>query len=102
MQIRQAVGETRPVVQERERGRAGHPRVTIRSSGADTFKETKDAAHLRVAIQSGNQLQLRGARIGEADSYSRGEGSLNQGIGGAPPHGTMRTGPTAWSRMCLS
>ena len=39
VQVRNAVGESRPQMQQREGGTFGHPRVTVGRAGADTLEQ---------------------------------------------------------------
>ena len=81
VEIGQAIGETGPRVEQRRGGFGRHPAVAVGGPGHDTFGKAQDAAHLRPAIERGDEMHLRGARIGETDVDAVGQQSIAKVIG---------------------
>src|SRR5271166_1458780 len=55
-----------------------HTRIAVGGPGDDTFEETKHAAYFRRAIQRGNNVDFRSARVCEARFHSTGHQGRNK------------------------
>jgi hypothetical protein len=66
MEIGETISEPWPGMKERGRRLSRHTRKTIGSACDNTFKETENATHLRLAIKRGNKMHFRCAWIGKA------------------------------------
>ena len=66
MQIGQAVAESWPQMQKRCRWPVEHTPVAIRRARDHPLKERQYAAHALDLIERGDEVHLRGSRIGEA------------------------------------
>ena len=66
VEICQPVAEPRPQVKEGRRGPVRHPRVPIGGPGRDALEQGQDRSHLRHGVKRGDEVDLRGPRVGEA------------------------------------
>jgi hypothetical protein len=66
MQIRQSVPETGSKMQQRTGGLFCHARIPIGCSGYDALKQAENTTHFRQAVKSRDNMNLRGAGVGEA------------------------------------
>ena len=66
VQMCDAIAEARAEVQQCAGGLAGHACIAVRGPRHDTLEQAEHAAHSRFAVECGNEMQLRGARIAEA------------------------------------
>ena len=80
VEVRNAVGEAGAEVQERERRAIGHARVAIGRAGADALEEAEHGADSRLAVEGGDQRQLGGAGVREADLEARRAGRPHQAL----------------------
>ncbi len=67
VKVGDAVRVARPEVQQRHRGLAGHPAVTVRGAGADALEQPQDRTHARHAIERDDERHFRRAGIRETD-----------------------------------
>ena len=58
VEVRGAVAETRPEVQQRGRGALRHAAVPIGGAGDDALEEGQDGAHLRDGVELGDEVHL--------------------------------------------
>jgi hypothetical protein len=60
---------------------AGHPRGTIRRTGAVAFEQTEDRTHPAGGADSGNHMHFRSPWIGETDFYPVVDQGLEHALG---------------------
>jgi hypothetical protein len=72
MQVRHTIGQSRAEVQQRASWLFSHACVPVGRAGYDTLKQPEDASQLGYAVQGRDKVDLRSARIREADTYSGG------------------------------
>ena len=65
VQISQSIGQAWAKMKQRARWLARHARITICSSGDDSFKQTEHATHLGHSIERGHYVYFRGAGVCE-------------------------------------
>ncbi len=78
-------------MQQGDGGLARHAGVAVGRAGDHAFEQAKDAAHPGNAIERGDEMHLRGARIGEAGIDAAAEQRMDQGFG-AVHCGVLRSG----------
>jgi hypothetical protein len=66
VQVRGAVAEARPEVQQRYRRPVGHAAVPVSRSRHDALEESEHRTHLRDGVELGHEVHLGGARVREA------------------------------------
>ncbi len=66
VQVRQAVAQTGAQMQQYGGGLPGHPGVAVGGTGCHPFEQGEDTTHLRHRVQGGDEVHLRGSRVGEA------------------------------------
>jgi hypothetical protein len=67
VQVRQAVGEAWPEVEQRRGRPIQHARIAVGGAGGHAFEQREDAAHALHPVERRHEVHLRGAGIGEAD-----------------------------------
>ena len=80
VQVGQAVAQPGAQVQQHRRRPVGDAGVTIGRAGGDTFEEGEHTAHPRNGVQCGNEVHLRGARVGEAHVNAAVDQGIDQGL----------------------
>ena len=65
VQVRKAIAEARPQMQQRRCRFAGDTVITVRRARHHTFKQTEYAAHAFDAIERRHKMHFRSAGIGE-------------------------------------
>jgi hypothetical protein len=66
VQIGEAIAETGAKMQECARRFFGQARISVGGAGDDTFEEAKHATYFRHSVKRSDQMNLRGAGVGEA------------------------------------
>src|SRR5207253_3253003 len=66
VQVGEPVPEPGPEVQQGRRRTVGHAAVAVGGAGDDTLEQPEHTAHLRHRVERGDEVHLRGARVGEA------------------------------------
>ena len=61
-------------------GLVGHAAVAVGRAGRDAFEQREHRAHLGHVVERGDELHLRGARVGEADVDAVGDERADQGV----------------------
>ena len=79
VEVGEAVGQPRPEVQQDERGPAGQAPVGVGGARADALEQPEDRADPG-ALERLHEVQLGGARVGEADVQSGCRGGPQQGV----------------------
>ena len=67
VQVRQAVAQAGPEVQQHGGRTAGDPRVAVRRAGGDAFEQREHATHPRHRVQRVHEVHLGRAGVHEAD-----------------------------------
>ena len=78
VEVGEAVGEARPEVEQRRRGLAGDSAIAVGGAGRDPFEQAQDRADTRNGIERRDEMQFRGAGIGEAYFYAAIDQRLRQ------------------------
>ena len=81
VQIREAVAESRPQVQQRGGGLARDARIAVCRAGHHAFEQAQHASHAGHAVQRRDEVHLRGAGIREADFHAGIQQRAQQGFG---------------------
>jgi hypothetical protein len=81
VQVGQAVGEPGAGVQQRARRAVGHARIAVGGAGDDPFGQPEHAAQARLAVERGDEVHLRRARVGEAVVHPLREQRLAKQVG---------------------
>ncbi len=81
VQVRDAVAEPGPEVEQRARGLVGHACVAVGRAGDDALEEAEHRAHPRDVVERGDEVHLGGARVREADLDVGVDERLDQGVG---------------------
>jgi hypothetical protein len=73
VQVGKPVGKARPAMKQRRRRPAGHAPVAVGATGHHRLGQAKHAAQSRHAVERGNEMHFRGARIREAGIHAAGD-----------------------------
>jgi hypothetical protein len=79
--IGDAVGETRPAVEQRRRRLAGHAAVAVGRAGHHGFGHAEDAAHALDLVQRGDEMHFGGAGVGKTGIHAAGEQRADEAFG---------------------
>ena len=72
----------------------GDTAVAIGGTGDDALEETEDAAHGRHIVERGDEMHLRGPRVGEADVDARIDQRREEGTGAVHDAAPVRVTPS--------
>ena len=81
VQVREPVGEAGPEMEQGRRRFSRHARVAVRGAGDDALEQREHAAHALDAVERGDEMHLRGARVGEAHVDAAGHQGAHQALG---------------------
>ena len=77
VQVRQAVGEAGAEMHQGARRLFSHPRIAVSGSGDDAFEEPEHTAYFRYAVQRGDNVNFRSARVCETSVDASGDQGTN-------------------------
>ncbi len=86
VQVGEPVAEAAAEVQQGRGRLAGHARVAVGGAGSHALEQAEHGAHLRRAVERGDEMHLRGAGIAETDRDAGIHEGAHQGVG-AVRHG---------------
>ncbi len=81
VQVREAVRQARPQVQEGGRGAARHPAVAVRRTGGHALEQAEHRAEPGDRVQAGHHVHLGGAGVAEADVHPAAGQGADQRLG---------------------
>ena len=97
VQVGQPVAEAGPEVQQRGRRAPGDAPVPVGGAGDDALEEAEDAPHGRHVVERGDEVHLRGPRVGEADVDAGVDQGREQGAGAVHERAPVRATPSSRS-----
>jgi hypothetical protein len=86
VQVGQPVAEAATQVQQGRCRPAGHACIAVRGAGGHALEQAQHGAHLRRAVERGDEVHLRSAGIAETDGDPGVDKCAHQGLG-AVGHG---------------
>jgi hypothetical protein len=84
VQVRKPVAESRPKMQQGTGRFLRHSSIPIGGAGHNSFEKSQDTPHFRYAIQRGDDVNFRCARVSEAAVNSTGQQCSYQAL--SPGH----------------